>query len=49
MVILENIDIDIHFLENIELDSMKEFCKILILIKYRIDWNMAYQTGLKLA
>ena len=26
--------------------SIREFCKISISIKYRIDWNLAYQTGL---
>ena len=26
--------------------SIREFCKISISIKYRIDWNLAYRTGL---
>ena len=44
MVILENIDIDIDIdkaiLQNIDID------KISISIKYRIDSNLAYRTGL---
>ena len=50
MVILENINIDITIdmdvLENIDID--KGILKISISIQYRIDWNMAYRTGLNL-
>ena len=40
MVILENIDIDKAILQNIDIN------KISISIKYRIDSNLAYRTGL---
>ena len=48
MVILENIDIeidiDMDFLENIDID--KGILKNIDIDKYRIDWNLAYRTGL---
>ena len=55
---MENIDIDIDIdraaLENIDIDkkileksiSIWRFRKISISIKYRINWNLAYRTGL---
>ena len=51
LAVLENIDISIdidkEILENINIDIDKEISKISISIKYRIDWNLAYRTGLR--
>ena len=52
MVIFENIDIDKAILKNIDVDIDKEILEIIdidkisISIKYRIDYNLAYRTGL---
>merc|ERR1711972_621315 len=52
--ILKNIDIDIDIdkvIPKISISisiSIRQFCKISISIKYRIDSNLAYRTGLGL-
>merc|ERR1712062_337964 len=52
MAILKNIDIDIDIdkvIPKISISisiSIRQFCKISISIKYRIDSNLAYRTGL---
>ena len=46
---MENIDIDID-IDMVVLEisiSIRQFCKISISIKYRIDSNLAYRTGLE--
>merc|ERR1712016_436479 len=51
--ILKNIDIDIDIdkaIPKISISisiSIRQFCKILISIKYQIDSNLAYRTGLQ--
>merc|ERR1712107_91408 len=51
--LLKNIDIDIDIdMEKLKISisiSIRQFCKISISIKYRIDSNLAYRTGLFLA
>ena len=48
MVIVENIDINIDrdFKKILILILIREFWKILISMKYCVDWNLAYRTGL---
>ena len=50
MVILENSDIytDIYtgFIENIDTDIDKEILQSIDIKKCRINWNLAYRTGL---
>ena len=44
---LENIGIDKRFAKNIDINIDKEILQNIKSIRYQMDWNLAYQTGLE--